>query len=350
MIVAGAIIPLLAMIGGGIDMGRSYLTESRLQAACDAGVLAARKKLGSSVAAGGIIPADVGTTGQSFFNINFPDGLYGTQNRSFMPTLEADYAISGVATAEVPTTIMRIFAFDKIPVRVECEAKLNFSNTDLMMVLDTTGSMQAKTVLNGVTMTRMAALKTGRARFLSADGCLAHRRAPASAMASCPIPTTSMSARCCRMAGSRQPGIISRASGWRPIGPTPALDIWTENHRYPRRRSSGPMPGDVNISRYAATWNPPTTETGLGYYSCSTARPGRQRLQFRTLEVVAARTEDPAGSGSFVTTYKWVRNTVEYWQTVSRNRLRHLHATPTTITTRLYDRIERALYPVLSGL
>ena len=136
-IVAAAIIPLLAIIGGGIDMGRSYLTESRLQAACDAGVLAARKTLGSAVAAGGVIPADAGTSAQSFFNINFPSGIYGTQNRTFVPTLEADYAISGVATAEVPTTIMRLFSFTKVPVKVECEAKLNFSNTDLMMVLDT---------------------------------------------------------------------------------------------------------------------------------------------------------------------------------------------------------------------
>ena len=36
---------------------------------------------------------------------------------------------------------MAIFGFTKIPVRVTCEARLNFSNTDVMMVLDTTGSM-----------------------------------------------------------------------------------------------------------------------------------------------------------------------------------------------------------------
>ena len=55
-IVAAAIAPLLAMVGGGIDMGRSYLSESRLQSACDAGVLAARKKLGSAVVADGLSP------------------------------------------------------------------------------------------------------------------------------------------------------------------------------------------------------------------------------------------------------------------------------------------------------
>ena len=38
--VAAAIAPILAMVGSGIDMGRSYLSETRLQQACDAGVLA----------------------------------------------------------------------------------------------------------------------------------------------------------------------------------------------------------------------------------------------------------------------------------------------------------------------
>ena len=33
LIVAASIAPLLALVGGGIDMGRSYLTESRLQQA-----------------------------------------------------------------------------------------------------------------------------------------------------------------------------------------------------------------------------------------------------------------------------------------------------------------------------
>ena len=52
-LMAAALVPLLAMVGGGIDMGRSYLAQSRLQQACDAGVLAARKALGSAVVADG---------------------------------------------------------------------------------------------------------------------------------------------------------------------------------------------------------------------------------------------------------------------------------------------------------
>lgn len=140
-LIAAAVVPVLALVGGGIDMGRSYLSQSRLQQACDAGVLAARKKLGSQVVTTGIIPDAVATSGNNFFNTNFRDGSYGTRNRAFQMTLEPDYAISGVANVDVPTTIMTLFGYRNMPIHVECSAKLNFSNTDVMFVLDTTGSM-----------------------------------------------------------------------------------------------------------------------------------------------------------------------------------------------------------------
>ena len=81
-LIAAAIAPLMAMVGGGIDMGRSYLAQARLQQACDAGVLAARKRLGSEAAITGTIPDSTGEIGQRFFNINYRDGAYGSSDRS----------------------------------------------------------------------------------------------------------------------------------------------------------------------------------------------------------------------------------------------------------------------------
>ncbi|HKX78767.1 MAG TPA: Tad domain-containing protein [Novosphingobium sp.] len=140
-LVAASLAPLLALVGGGIDMGRSYLSQSRLQQACDAGVLAARKKLGSAAVVDGIVPSSVAEVGNRFFNLNFRDGAYGSEDRTFTMSLEENYAISGEATVNVPTTIMAIFGNENMPIQVDCEAQLNFSNTDVMMVLDTTGSM-----------------------------------------------------------------------------------------------------------------------------------------------------------------------------------------------------------------
>lgn len=162
-IIAAAIAPILAMVGGGIDMGRSYLSQSRLQQACDAGVLAARKRLGAQAAVTGEISPDVAETGQRFFNINFRSGSYGTEDRDFVMTLEEDFAISGVATVDVPTTIMQIFGFTVVPVRVECEAQIDFANTDVMMVLDVTGSMAEHNP--GEAQSRLDAMKQTVANF-----------------------------------------------------------------------------------------------------------------------------------------------------------------------------------------
>ncbi len=158
MLVASALFPLLAMVGGGLDMSRGYLSQSRLQQACDAGVLAARKRLGTEAAVTGTIPAEAALVGQRFFNLNFGEGAYGTQDRTFEMTLEDDYAVSGVATVSVPTTLMFIFGHTAMAVEVECEAQLDMTNTDVMMVLDVTGSM-AQTNL-GDSMPKIEAMKS----------------------------------------------------------------------------------------------------------------------------------------------------------------------------------------------
>jgi hypothetical protein len=138
--IAAAMIPLLAMVGGGVDVSRGYLAQSRLQQACDAGVLAARKRMGSN-AVSGILSAEARAAGDAFFDINFRDGIYGTEGRDFAMTVEPDFSISGLAKVIVPTTIMNIFGYTEMPLTAECEATLSMGNTDVMMVLDTTGSM-----------------------------------------------------------------------------------------------------------------------------------------------------------------------------------------------------------------
>ena len=154
---AAAVVPVLALVGGGVDMGRSYLAQTRLQQACDAGTLAARKMLATSDQTAGTISSEVTDIGFRFFDLNYRDGAYGTSNRSFTMSVEDDYAVSGVATTTVPTTIMALFGNQELPLEVECEAQLNFSNTDVMMVLDSTGSMRHTNP--GDSMSRMETLK-----------------------------------------------------------------------------------------------------------------------------------------------------------------------------------------------
>jgi Flp pilus assembly protein TadG len=157
VLTAAAIFPLIGLLGGGIDIGRGYLSKSRLQQACDSGVLAARKRMGTDIAVSGVIPDEAAESGARFFNLNFREGAYGSRDSNFTMTLEDDFSLTGQATVEVPTTLMAVFGFSEMPISVECQAQLNMNNMDVMMVLDTTGSMLETNL--GDTQNKMAVLR-----------------------------------------------------------------------------------------------------------------------------------------------------------------------------------------------
>lgn len=135
-IVGAALVPLAAMIGSGVDMSRAYMAKTRLQSACDAAALAARRVMTNDT-----MNESVRAEGRRFFNFNFPQGLY--QTTAFTPTIERPSAgtVTVTASTRIPTTVMSMFGFDSLPLDVTCDASLNFVNTDVMLVLDVTGSM-----------------------------------------------------------------------------------------------------------------------------------------------------------------------------------------------------------------
>ena len=136
MLVAGAIIPLTAMIGAGVDIGRTYLVKSRLQQACDAGVLAGRKYM-----TGTTLSSTAETRARAFFSNNFPTGSFGSTDISFTPSRTNDGQVTATATATVPMAVMQVFGNEQIDLAVACDARLEVANTDVMLVLDVTGSM-----------------------------------------------------------------------------------------------------------------------------------------------------------------------------------------------------------------
>lgn len=167
MIIAGAMIPMMAMVGGGVDAGRLYLVQSRLQQACDAGILAARKQMGAmsnfNAATDTKTVADRGTR---MFNVNFSGGMYGSTGRGFTMTIQDDQSIAGVATTTVPMTLMQIFGAQPITMTANCTAQLNAPNTDIMMALDVTGSMNE--INQGDSSPKIAILKTVVKNFYTA--------------------------------------------------------------------------------------------------------------------------------------------------------------------------------------
>lgn len=140
--VGAFMVPLAAMVGSGIDMSRSYLVKTRLQAACDSGALAARKAMG-----GGAYSSAAASVGTNFFNSNFAPGSFGATDISFTPSATSSGQVQATATATVPMTLMSMFGNDEVNLSVECEAKIEVANTDVMFVLDVTGSMAGSRII-----------------------------------------------------------------------------------------------------------------------------------------------------------------------------------------------------------
>lgn len=146
-IMAAALFPMVGLVGGAVDMSRLYLVKTRLQQACDAGVLAGRRVMvGTSVVA----DPNAMTQAQNFFQINLANGAYGARNVALavadvreggVPTGNLTGRVYGTATASVPMTLMRVFGNETIDMTARCEANLNIANNDIMFVLDLTGSM-----------------------------------------------------------------------------------------------------------------------------------------------------------------------------------------------------------------
>lgn len=134
-IMAAALVPMAGMVGGGLDMSRMYITKTRLQHACDAGALAGRRSMG-----GGSWDSTDQTAAEQFFDANYVQGSFGSQNRTRTYTENAG-KVSGAASATVPMTLMRILRIPTQTLTVTCDAEMKLPNTDVMFVLDTTGSM-----------------------------------------------------------------------------------------------------------------------------------------------------------------------------------------------------------------
>ncbi|WP_209347671.1 TadE/TadG family type IV pilus assembly protein [Pontixanthobacter sp. CEM42] len=328
-LIAAAIVPLLGMVGSGIDMGRAYLASSRLQAACDAGVLAARKKLGTEAAVTGAISPQVAEIGQRFFNLNFRSGAYGSENREFTMTLEDDYAISGDAEVSVPTSIMMIFGFSEIPIAVDCQALLSVRNLDVMMVLDVTGSMRHSNTDDSAS--RIDSLKSVIRSF---HAQLENAKAPDNEIRYGFVP----------YATNVNVGHLLEdswvTSDW--TYQSRVVDS-TETTTQPRtvtrnwQTVSGESSSTTEESRYAATFTPGTGDSSNGSWTCSQALP-TGNYDSNTELVSTETTTDANGNEVITREYKLVQNGKQYWQAVQGEEC-VVWSREYTDFTRTYDRI-----------
>lgn len=162
---AAALIPICAMIGGAIDLSRLYMTNTRLQQACDAGALAGRRAMADV----NTLSASERTTALNYFAFNFPNNTYSAGTPTVNYARGAVGTVVGTASLAVPMTIMKMFGYTTITLNISCQSTLVVPNTDVMFVLDVTGSMNDP-ASSSDTSPKIAGLRQAVKDFYSALG------------------------------------------------------------------------------------------------------------------------------------------------------------------------------------
>jgi Flp pilus assembly protein TadG len=135
ILMGASLIPLVAAIGCGMDYARASMARSKLQQAVDAAALAGRR----AMTADNIETAKPDAV--AYLAFNFPAGIYGTTPMASAVTKPDIGEVQVSATSTVPMTMMKIFGIAALPIKAVGNATQNFENIDIMLVLDTTGSM-----------------------------------------------------------------------------------------------------------------------------------------------------------------------------------------------------------------
>ena len=162
-IMAAALIPLVGIVGGGVDMSRAYMTKARLQAACDAGALAGRRAMTNLT-----YPTTAQQRATTMFNFNFKPADYSASGVTFTSSVDSKGKVTGTANAVLPTSLMKVFGKESFNLAVTCNADLQVPNIDTVLVLDVTGSMADcpnDSVCNSNSSSKIAGLKTAVKSF-----------------------------------------------------------------------------------------------------------------------------------------------------------------------------------------
>lgn len=134
VIVGFSIIPMVGMIGLGVDSARGYFIKYRLTEALDASTLAAAHKIDQ---------AEQKAEFDMFFAANFPELNPATQiDGPYLNYNPASRELTATATATVPTTFMRIFGTKEMTVGARTVIRSESKGMELVLVMDNTGSMR----------------------------------------------------------------------------------------------------------------------------------------------------------------------------------------------------------------
>lgn len=128
-----AIIPILLVVGAGVDYGRAITVRSAMSDAADSAALA----IGSWT---NLSEAELRQKAKQFYQANYASTLSSDVKSDFDVNFDGDDIVV-TATAHVPTTFLRLANFNSLDVGITNRITTRQRNIELALVLDTTGSM-----------------------------------------------------------------------------------------------------------------------------------------------------------------------------------------------------------------
>lgn len=136
MILGLIVIPLFALIGLAVDVGRGYMLKSKLSYAIDAAGLAGGRAFDQDNREQEIM---------MFFEANFPDAYMGSALEGGQPSVTFDDEESTIfiqATATIPTRFMGVAGVQEMRIGAQTLIRREMRGMELVLVMDNTGSMR----------------------------------------------------------------------------------------------------------------------------------------------------------------------------------------------------------------
>lgn len=128
-----AMVPVLGGIGAALDYSRASATRSDLQSAVDSASLAGARQLPKG-------EDQVKAAVAAFMAANLPPEFKGSPYSVKVDIKEKLVRVE--MTANVPSTVMKVIGKDKMPVSVYSQAVSGIDRTEVVLALDTTGTMR----------------------------------------------------------------------------------------------------------------------------------------------------------------------------------------------------------------
>lgn len=139
MIFALCLVPALVAIGAAVDLSRAYTVRERLSRALDAAGLAVGTQTGMT-------NAQLQAMAQSYFDANYPSKENATPGT--VTVTQSGQTITLTVQAKMPTSFLGLVGINNLDVAQKSEITKMGKKLEVVLVLDTTGSMSSSSKLS----------------------------------------------------------------------------------------------------------------------------------------------------------------------------------------------------------